>query len=62
MAYHPEDHGQEHLGFLQSRDYLRIERQDERTAYVTTDRAQEYIVLFSKMYGALFDDLPGFRL
>lgn len=54
--------GQEHLRFLHARDYLHIEKQDERTTYITTDKAQEYISLFSKMYGALFDDLPGFKL
>jgi predicted transcriptional regulator len=54
--------GQEHLGFLQAREYVRIDRKEERTTYTTTEKAQEYISLFSKMYGALFDDLPGFKL
>lgn len=54
--------GQEHLGFLQARGYLLVDRQEERTTYLTTEKAQEYITLFSRMYGALFDDLPGFKL
>jgi predicted transcriptional regulator len=54
--------GQEHLGFLQARGYLLVDRQGERTTYATTEKAQEYITLFSRMYGALFDDLPGFKL
>ncbi len=54
--------GQQHINFLASKEYLHVRRDDERTTYATTEKAQVYISLFSKMYGALFDDLPGFKL
>ncbi|WP_019178058.1 winged helix-turn-helix domain-containing protein [Methanomassiliicoccus luminyensis] len=54
--------GQQHLSFLTSKGYLDAEERDGRTAYRTTEKAQEYIALFSRMYGALFDDVPGFKL
>ncbi len=54
--------GQQHLGFLVGKDYLRLEDRGDRTSYATTPKAEEYIGLFSKMYGELFDELPGFKI
>ena len=54
--------GQQHLRFLVDKDYLQVMKDDEKTTYNTTPKAQEYITLFSKMYGTLFDNLPGFKL
>ncbi len=54
--------GQQHLKFLVDKAYLLVRTDEGKTIYSTTQSAQEYITLFSKMYGALFDDLPGFRL
>ena len=54
--------GQQHLGFLVGKGYLNTEDLGDRTNYSTTAKAQEYITLFSKMYGELFDELPGFKL
>jgi len=54
--------GQQHLQFLVDKDYLQVQKEDEKTTYTTTGKAQEYVSLFSKMYGTLFDDLPGFKL
>jgi predicted transcriptional regulator len=54
--------GQQHIKFLVDKEYLMVQNDGERTTYATTVKAQEYITLFSKMYGALFDDLPGFKL
>ena len=54
--------GQQHLGFLAGKGYLRAEEKGDRTNYATTPKAEEYIALFSKMYGELFDELPGFKL
>jgi predicted transcriptional regulator len=54
--------GQQYLRFLVDRDYLRVRMENEKTTYSTTSKAQEYVSLFSKMYGTLFDDLPGFKL
>ncbi len=54
--------GQQHLKLLVDKAYLLVRTNEGKTTYSTTPNAQEYITLFSKMYGALFDDLPGFRL
>jgi predicted transcriptional regulator len=54
--------GQQHLKFLVEKGYLQVQREAEKTTYRTTESAQEYIALFSKMYDTLFDNLPGFRL
>ena len=54
--------GQEHLGFLVDRGYLVIEKNGERPRYIATERAADYIVLFSRLYQGLFDAAPGFRL
>lgn len=54
--------GQEHLRFLVDRNYLWIDKDGERSMYVATERAAEYIALFSRLYQGLFDALPGFRL
>jgi predicted transcriptional regulator len=54
--------GQQHLKFLVDKGYIIAQKDDDKTTYKTTEKAQEYITLFSKMYGTLFDSLPGFRL
>ena len=54
--------GQEYLGFLAARGYLRQTAEGERTSYISTPEAAEYIALFSSMYQKLFDRDPGFRL
>jgi predicted transcriptional regulator len=54
--------GQEHLRFLVDRSYIAMEKDGERSRYVATERAAEYIALFSRLYQGLFDAVPGFRL
>ena len=54
--------GQEYLGFLAGRGYLAVEKEGERSRYVATERAGEYIALFTRLYQGLFDEGPGFRL
>ncbi len=54
--------GQQHLKFLVDKGYLLARTEDGKTTYNTAQSAQEYITLFSKMYGALFDEFPGFKL
>ena len=54
--------GQEYLGFLSSKGYLSLTKEGEKTSYVSTTRASEYIALFTEMYQNLFDTIPGFRL
>jgi predicted transcriptional regulator len=54
--------GQQHLAFLVEKGYLTTEDSGDRTSYTATAKALEYTNLFSKMYGTLFDKLPGFKL
>jgi predicted transcriptional regulator len=54
--------GQEYLEFLSSKGYLSVTKDGERSTYVATGRAHEYIALFTGMYQNLFDTIPGFRL
>lgn len=54
--------GQEYIGFLAAKGYIGEVREDGRTLYRTTDRAEEYLSLFSSLYRTLFDEHPGFKL
>ena len=54
--------GQEYLEFLLSKGYLSLTRDAEKSTYVDTGRAPEYIALFTRLYQNLFDTIPGFRL
>ncbi len=54
--------GQEYLEFLVGREYLSLTKNGEKSLYVATGRASEYIALFTELYRNLFDTIPGFRL
>lgn len=54
--------GQEYLGFLTAKGYLSAVTEGEKTRYVSTPAAGEYIALFSSLYQKLFDNQPEFRL
>ena len=54
--------GQEYIGFLHSKGYLALTKEGEKSSYVATGLAGEYIALFTEMYQKLFDTIPGFRL
>jgi predicted transcriptional regulator len=54
--------GQEYLEFLSSKGYLSITKDGEKSTYVATERAREYIALFTEIYQKLFDTFPGFKL
>ncbi len=54
--------GQEYVDFLSSKGYLSLMKEGERSAFVATDRAREYIALFTELYQKLFDTIPGFKL
>ena len=54
--------GQEYLDFLASKGYLSVVKEGERTSYVSTSRAGEYVELFTRLYQSVFDRIPGFRL
>jgi predicted transcriptional regulator len=54
--------GQEYLEFLVAREYLSLTKNGEKSSYIATGRASEYIELFTELYRNLFDTIPGFRL
>ena len=54
--------GQEYLEFLCRKGYLSLRKDNEKTTYAATERAAEYIALFSRLYQTLFDEIPGFKL
>jgi predicted transcriptional regulator len=54
--------GQEYIGFLCSKDYLTLTKDGEKSGYIATEKAREYIALFTELYEKLFDKIPGFRL
>ncbi|MDD1702423.1 MAG: hypothetical protein LUQ31_05540 [Methanoregula sp.] len=54
--------GQEYIGFLCSKGYLALVKDGEKSGYVATEKAREYIALFTGLYEKLFDKIPGFRL
>ncbi len=54
--------GQEYLEFLTAKGYLVATTEGEKTRYVSTPAAGDYIALFSSLYQNLFDTTPAFRL
>ena len=54
--------GQEYIEFLCARGFLSKITEGERTRYLATVRAGEYLSLFTDLYQKLFDKIPGFRL
>ena len=54
--------GQEYIEFLSSKGYLSLTKDGGKSSYVATERAHEYVVLFTEIYQKLFDTIPGFRL
>jgi predicted transcriptional regulator len=54
--------GQDYIGFLCSKGYLVLMKDGEKSTYVATERAKEYIALFTELYQKLFDKIPGFKL
>jgi len=54
--------GQDYLDFLCQKGYLSSVQEGERTGYLSTGSATEYIALFTRLYQSLFDTIPGFKL
>ena len=54
--------GQEYLEFLTGRGYLSAVQEGDRTSYLSTPKAEEYIGTFTRLYQSLFERNPGFRL
>ena len=53
--------GQEYLDFLIQKKYLSVERHDDRSSFLTSETAQEYLLLFSQLYRKLFETVPGVK-
>ena len=47
---------QEHLNFLKGKKYLSINMESNRILYETSEKAQEFITLFSQLYRKLFEE------
>ena len=54
--------GQEYLEFLIAKGYITTIKNGEKTSYLSTEKAAEYIETFTRLYQSLFDTIPGFRL
>jgi len=54
--------GQQHLNFLIDKNYLSQVHDENKKTYITTDKAQEYITLFTELYRKMFDNSPAFKL
>jgi predicted transcriptional regulator len=54
--------GQGYLDFLTGRGYLSAVKEEDRTTYVSTQKATGYVEAFTRLYQSLFDRIPGFRL
>ncbi len=52
---------QEYLDFLTQKKYLTVERHDDRSSFLTSETAQEFLLLFSQLYRKLFDASPGVK-
>ena len=47
---------QDHLDFLLKKKYLLINQEDSKILYLTSEKAQEFLTLFSKLYQKLFKE------
>jgi len=49
---------QEYLDFLLDKKYLIITGKESKKLYITTEKAQEFLSLFSQLYRKLFETTP----
>ena len=54
--------GQEHIGFLVEKGYLRRFEEDGQNLLKTTDEAKPFLNAFKEMYLELFSKSPDFKL
>ncbi len=54
--------GQDYVAFLVEKEYLAGVTEGDKTRYVSTEKAGEYIELFNSLYRKLFDTAPRFKL
>jgi len=48
--------GQEHIDFLKQKQYLINIKESNKSFYKTSEKAQEFITLFSQIYRELFEE------
>ena len=49
---------QDYLDFLREKNYLVKNENGNKTSYETSENAQEFLLLFSKLYRELFEKSP----
>jgi len=54
--------GQRHIEFLKKKGLITNIENQEKPLIIATERADDYITLFTQMYKELFDASPEFRL
>lgn len=54
--------GQEHIGFLEEKGYLRRIEEEGQNLLRTTDDAKPFLDAFKEMYLELFSKIPDFKL
>ena len=54
--------GQEHIGFLEEKGYLRRFEEDGQNLLKTTEEAMPFLNAFKEMYLELFSKSPDFKL
>ena len=54
--------GKEYLKFLKEKGFLSTSMDEEKSLFVTTDHANDYVTTFTKMYKELFEKSPEFKL
>ena len=54
--------GQEHIGFLEEKGYLRRFEEDGQNLLKTTEEAKPFLNAFKEMYLELFRKSPDFKL
>jgi len=54
--------GQEHIGFLLSKEYLRKVEDEGRSLHRTTEKASVFLDAFKEMYLELYKKSPEFKL
>jgi predicted transcriptional regulator len=54
--------GQEHIGFLLSKDYLRRHEEEGKSLHRTTDKARGFLNAFKEMYLQIYNTGPEFKL
>jgi predicted transcriptional regulator len=54
--------GQEYINFLSKKGYLSRIDDGGRNLYSTTEEADDYLILFMRIYQELFNNSPEFKL